>query len=171
VPPAALTVGADTVQVCLSKGLGAPVGSVVAGSAEFVANARRLRKMLGGGVRQGGVLAAAGLVALDRIDRLSEDHDRARTLATGLRERGWQVSAPQTNIVLLAVADIAGTLQRFEAAGVRAAPMAGQVRLMTHADLTDADITAALQRIGPIDGNTTAGRTDGRRSPVRPGRR
>jgi threonine aldolase len=54
---------------------------------------------------------------------------------------------------------------------VRAAPMAGQVRLMTHADLTDADITAALQRIGPVDGNTTAGRTDGRRSPVRPGRR
>jgi threonine aldolase len=171
VPPAALTVGADTVQVCLSKGLGAPVGSVVAGSAEFVANARRLRKMLGGGVRQGGVLAAAGLVALDRIDRLSEDHDRARTLATGLRERGWQVSVPQTNIVLLAVADLAATLQRFEAAGVRVAPMAGQVRLMTHADLTDADITAALQRIGPIDGNTTAGRADGRRSPVRPGRR
>jgi threonine aldolase len=171
VPPAALTVGADTVQVCLSKGLGAPVGSVVAGSAEFVENARRLRKMLGGGVRQGGVLAAAGLVALDRIDRLTEDHDRARTLATGLRERGWQVNVPQTNIVLLAVADLAGTLQRFEAAGVRAAPMAGQVRLMTHADLTDSDITAALQRIGPVDGSAPTPNADGRRSPVRPGRR
>ncbi|GAA5132671.1 GntG family PLP-dependent aldolase [Pseudonocardia adelaidensis] len=169
VPPGALTVGVDTVQVCLSKGLGAPVGSVVAGSAEFVANARRLRKMLGGGVRQGGVLAAAGLVALDRIDRLSEDHDRARTLAAGLRERGWDAAVPQTNIVLVAVADLAGTLQRFEAAGVRAGPMAGQVRLMTHADLTDADIATALSRIGPVDG--TAGRTDGRRSPVRPGRR
>ena len=160
VPPAALTVGADTVQVCLSKGLGAPVGSAVAGSAEFVANARRLRKMLGGGVRQGGVLAAAGLVALDRIDRLSEDHGSRGTLVAGLRERGWQVAAPQTNIVLLAVADLAGTLQRFEAAGVRAAPMAGQVRLMTHADLTDADITAALQRIGPVDGTPTV--DDGR---------
>jgi threonine aldolase len=171
VPPAALTVGADTVQVCLSKGLGAPVGSVVAGSAEFVGNARRLRKMLGGGVRQGGVLAAAGLVALDRIDRLSEDHERARTLAAGLRERGWQVSLPQTNIVLLAVADLAGTLQRFEAAGVRAAPMAGQVRLMTHADLTDADITAALRRIGPVEGDAAAPRTGGRRTPVPTSRR
>ncbi|GAA0908360.1 GntG family PLP-dependent aldolase [Pseudonocardia zijingensis] len=169
VPPAALTVGVDTVQVCLSKGLGAPIGSVVAGSSEFVADARRLRKMLGGGVRQGGVVAAAGLVALDRIDRLHEDHERARTLAAGLRERGWQASVPQTNIVLVAVADLAGTLQRFEAAGVRAVPMSGQVRLMTHADLTDADIATALHRIGPID--DTAGRVDGRRSPVRPGRR
>jgi threonine aldolase len=150
VPPAALTVGADTVQVCLSKGLGAPVGSVVAGSVEFVEEARRLRKMLGGGVRQGGVLAAAGLVALDRIDRLVEDHERARALAAGLRERGWQVTEPQTNIVLITVADLGGTLARFEKAGVRAVPMAGRVRLMTHADVTDADITAALDRIGPI---------------------
>ena len=176
VPPGALTVGVDTVQVCLSKGLGAPVGSVVAGSAEFVADARRLRKMLGGGVRQGGVLAAAGLVALDRIDRLAEDHDRARTLAAGLRERGWQVTAPQTNIVLVAVADLVGTLQRFEAAGVRASAMSGQVRLMTHADLTDDDIAAALHRIGPVeqvraDGGEQRSRTlrsGGRRSPLRP---
>jgi threonine aldolase len=151
VPPGALTVGSDTVQVCLSKGLGAPVGSLVAGSAEFVAEARRLRKMLGGGVRQGGVLAAAGLVALDRIDRLAEDHARAATLAAGLRERGWQVLEPQTNIVLISVADLQGTLARFEGAGVRVAPMAGKVRLMTHADLDDDDITLALDRIGPIE--------------------
>jgi threonine aldolase len=161
-PPGALTVGVDTVQVCLSKGLGAPVGSVVAGSAEFVEQARRLRKMLGGGVRQGGVLAAAGLVALDRIDRLAEDHERARTLATGLRERGWQVTPPETNIVLIAVADLEGTLRRLTAAKVRAAPMAGQVRLVTHADLTDADITAALDRIGSAEsGRATAGNTGG----------
>jgi threonine aldolase len=151
VPPGALTVGATTVQVCLSKGLGAPVGSLIAGSTDFVAEARRLRKMLGGGVRQGGVLAAAGLVALDRIDRLAEDHDRARTLADGLRERGWQVEVPQTNIVLAEVADLDGTLARFEAAGVRASTLGGRVRLMTHADLTDADITTALQRIGPVE--------------------
>lgn len=157
VPPGALTVGADTVQVCLSKGLGAPVGSVVAGSAEFVAAARRLRKMLGGGVRQGGVLAAAGLVALGRIDRLAEDHERARVLAAGLRERGWQVDAPQTNIVLIAVADLAGTLRRLDAAGVRASTMSGRVRLMTHADLTDADIAATLARIGPVESGRTAG--------------
>ncbi len=151
VPPGALTVGADTVQVCLSKGLGAPVGSVVAGSVEFVQDARRLRKMLGGGVRQGGVLAAAGIVALARIDRLAEDHERARTLADGLLERGWQVAVPQTNIVLVAVADLEGTLRHFDLAGVRASAMSGQVRLMTHADLTDADIAAALDRIGPIE--------------------
>jgi len=151
VPPAALTVGADTVQVCLSKGLGAPVGSVVAGSAEFVEDARRLRKMLGGGVRQGGVLAAAGLVALDRIDRLAEDHDRAHVLAAGLRERGWQADPPQTNIVMVAVADLDRTLQRLEAAGVRASAMSGRVRLMTHADIGDADIAAALDRIGPVE--------------------
>ncbi|MDT7599146.1 MAG: threonine aldolase, partial [Pseudonocardiales bacterium] len=93
-PPAALTVGVDTVQVCLSKGLGAPVGSVVAGSVEFVEEARRLRKMLGGGVRQGGVLAAAGLIALDNVQRLAEDHDKAARLAAGLAERGWRVSEP-----------------------------------------------------------------------------
>jgi threonine aldolase len=150
-PPAALTVGADTVQVCLSKGLGAPVGSVVAGSANFVEEARRLRKMLGGGVRQGGVLAAAGLVALDRVDRLAEDHERATTLAAGLRERGWRLQDPETNIVLVDVADLPGTLRRFEEAGVRASAMSGKVRLMTHADLTDADIDTALARIGPLE--------------------
>jgi threonine aldolase len=151
VPPAALTVGADTVQVCLSKGLGAPVGSLAAGSDEFVAEARRIRKMLGGGVRQGGVLAAAGLVALDRIERLAEDHTKAATLASGLAERGWAVSTPQTNIVLVTVGDLTGTLERFELAGVRATPMAGRVRLMTHADVSDADITAALDRIGQVE--------------------
>jgi threonine aldolase len=151
VPPRALAVGADTVQVCLSKGLGAPMGSMVAGSAEFVERARRLRKMLGGGVRQGGVVAAAGLVALDRVDRLAEDHERARTLAAGLRERGWQVATPETNIVLVSVADLGGTLYRLETAGVRVQPMAGQVRFVTHADLTDADIEAALERIGPVE--------------------
>jgi threonine aldolase len=151
VPPAALTVGTDTVQACLSKGLGAPVGSIVAGSVEFTTTARRLRKMLGGGVRQGGVLAAAGLVALDRIDRLAEDHLRAARLAAGLRERGWQVAIPQTNIVLVAVGDLAATLRRFAEAGVKASSMAGQVRLVTHADIDDADVTAALDRIGAAE--------------------
>jgi threonine aldolase len=158
VPPATLTVGADTVQVCFSKGLGAPVGSAVAGSAEFVEEARRLRKMLGGGVRQGGVLAAAALVGLDRMDRLAEDHARAKTLATGLRERGWTVTEPDTNIVLVRVADLPATLRRFETSGVLATSMAGQVRLMPHADVTDADITAAVERIGPVDPTPTVER-------------
>jgi threonine aldolase len=151
VPPATLTVGVDTVQVCFSKGLGAPVGSAVAGSADFVEQARRLRKMLGGGVRQGGVLAAAALVGLDRVDRLADDHARAKTLVAGLRERGWQVGDPETNIVLLPVADLDATLRRFADAGVLASSMSGKVRLMPHADLTDADIAVALDRIGPVD--------------------
>jgi threonine aldolase len=158
VPPATLTVGADTVQVCFSKGLGAPVGSAVAGSTEFVEQARRLRKMLGGGVRQGGVLAAAALVGLDRMDRLADDHTRAAKLVAGLRERGWQVDDPETNIVLLPVADLDATLRRFADAGVLASSMAGRVRLMTHSDLTDADITTALDRIGPVDHTPTAER-------------
>jgi threonine aldolase len=158
VPPATLTVGVDTVQVCFSKGLGAPVGSAVAGSHEFVAQARRLRKMLGGGVRQGGVLAAAALVGLDRMDRLVEDHARAKTLAAGLRERGWSASEPETNIVLVPVADLDATLRRFADVGVLASSMSGKVRLMPHADLTDADITAALDRIGPVDPTPTVER-------------
>ena len=157
-PPAALTVGVDTVQVCLSKGLGAPVGSVVAGSVEFVEEARRLRKMLGGGVRQGGVLAAAGLVALNNIERLAEDHQRAARLAAGLADRGWRVTVPATNIVLLTPADLPSMLRQLEQAGVRAGPMGNQVRFVTHGDLTDDDIDTVLTRIGPVDTGISAPR-------------
>jgi threonine aldolase len=147
VPPAALTVGVDTVQACLSKGLGAPVGSVVAGSTEFIGEARRMRKMLGGGVRQGGVLAAAGLVALDRIDALADDHANATLLADGLTELGWDVQAPQTNMVVASVPDITLALQRLEAAGVLAGPILGRVRFVTHRDVGKDDIDEALRRI------------------------
>lgn len=146
-PPAALTVGADTVQVCLSKGLGAPVGSLVAGSTEFVAHARRLRKMLGGGVRQGGVLAAAGMVALDRIDDLATDHANATRLADGLAELGWQVSTPATNILLASVADVSTTLAQLADLGIMATTIGGQVRFVTHRDVSAADIDEALGRI------------------------
>lgn len=156
VPPAALTVGADTVSVCLSKGLGAPVGSVVAGSAEFTEQARRLRKMLGGGVRQGGILAAAGLVALDAVDRLAEDHTRAATLADGLRDRGWRVRAPQTNIVLVDVADLPGTIAQLAESGVLAGAIGGKLRLMTHRDVDDRHIQAALERIGEVSPASTS---------------
>jgi threonine aldolase len=147
VPPAALTVGVDTVQACLSKGLGAPVGSVVAGSEEFVAEARRLRKMLGGGVRQGGVLAAAGLVALDRIDDLAADHENATRLAGGLAELGWEVSPPATNILLVAVPDVTTSLAQLADLGVLATPMAGRIRFVTHRDVSAADVTEVLSRI------------------------
>jgi threonine aldolase len=147
VPPAALTVGADTVQVCLSKGLGAPVGSVVAGSASFVVEARRVRKMLGGGVRQGGVLAAAGLIALENIEALTDDHRNAAMLADGLTALGWDISPPQTNIVMASVADVEHTLAGLHRAGVLATPMAGRVRFVTHRDVSAEDIVETLRRL------------------------
>ncbi|WP_026423435.1 threonine aldolase family protein [Actinokineospora inagensis] len=147
VPPAALTVGVDTVQVCLSKGLGAPVGSLVAGSTSFVAEARRVRKMLGGGVRQGGVLAAAGLLALERIDDLAVDHANARRLAAGLAELGWEVGVPETNIVIAAVPDVAAALTSLDRVGVQATSVPGGVRFVTHRDVPEADINEVLRRI------------------------
>jgi threonine aldolase len=146
-PPAALTVGVDTVSACFSKGLGAPVGSVVAGSVSFVERARRMRQMLGGGVRQGGVLAAAALVALDRVADLEVDHEKARRLASGLADLGWEVNTPETNIVLARVADISVTLRSLSALGVLAVSMAGKVRFVTHRDLSLADVDEALRRI------------------------
>ncbi|GAA3022044.1 threonine aldolase family protein [Actinokineospora globicatena] len=147
VPPAALTVGVDTVQVCLSKGLGAPVGSVVAGSRSFVKEARRVRKMLGGGVRQGGVLAAAGLLALERIDDLAADHANAALLAEGLAGLGWEVGQPETNIVIAAVPDVASTLTALERVGVLATAVPGGVRFVTHRDAPELDVAEALRRI------------------------
>lgn len=148
VPPAALTVGVDSVQTCLSKGLGAPVGSALAGGIEFIEEARRMRKMLGGGVRQGGVLAAAGMVALDRVDALADDHANAQRLAAGLDELGWDVTTPQTNIVLTAVPDVRLALDRLAAVGVFAVPMEGHIRFTTHRDIREVDIDEALRRIG-----------------------
>ena len=105
VPVPALVAGADSVQLCLSKGLGAPVGSVLLGSADFIDRARRVRKLLGGGMRQAGVLAAMGLVALDTMPaRLHLDHARARRLADAVRARCGErldVAVPETNVVLL----------------------------------------------------------------------
>ncbi|MQY04609.1 threonine aldolase family protein [Actinomadura macrotermitis] len=150
VTPAQLAAGADTVQVCLSKGLGAPMGSLVAGTAAFVAEARRVRKMLGGGVRQGGIVAAAGLVALDRIDDLAGDHANAARLAEGLAALGLEVGTPQTNIVMASVPDPGALLERMTAAGVLAVPMAGRIRFITHRDLSAADITEALERIAAV---------------------
>lgn len=139
---------ATTVTCCVSKGLGAPVGSLLAGPAELVQRARTERKRLGGGMRQVGILAAAGLVALDRVDRLGEDHARARRLAEAAAER-WpgsvDVALVQTNIVRIEPPDPAGLLQHLAAEGVLAVPgSATTVRLVTHADLDDADVERAV---------------------------
>jgi threonine aldolase len=148
--PGELARGVDTVSVCLSKGLGAPMGSVLCGTRDTVARARRLRKMLGGGVRQGGVVAAAGLVALDYLPRLQEDHAKARRLAKGLRAMGFTVPEPQTNILLVPVPDAAAAASILEEAKVRALPVGSALRFMTHRDQSGADIAAALSRIQPI---------------------
>ncbi|MGC0366228.1 threonine aldolase [Rhodococcus sp. 27YEA15] len=147
VPLTELTAGADSVQVCLSKGLGAPVGSVLAASTNQITEARRIRKMLGGGVRQGGVLAAAGLLALRSRDRLSDDHANAARLASGLRDRGWTASEPATNIVLAESADPVATVAALAAVGVGAVTVAGKVRFVTHRDVDTAAIDDALTRI------------------------
>jgi threonine aldolase len=144
--------GVDTVSVCLSKGLGAPMGSVLCGRRETLAEARRVRKMLGGGVRQGGVMAAAGLVALDYLPRIPEDHAKARRLAHGLRAMGFTAPAPQTNILLVPVPDAPAAVSILEEARVRVLPVGSSLRFITHRDLSEADVDEALARIGPITG-------------------
>jgi threonine aldolase len=107
-----LTQYADTVQICLSKGLSAPVGSLVVGTEELVAKARKYRKMLGGGMRQAGIIAAPGIIALTKmVDRLSEDHENARVLADGLREiEGISVINPVlTNMVYIDISELGWT--------------------------------------------------------------
>ncbi len=148
--PAQLAAPADTVSVCFSKGLGAPVGSALVGSRALIAEARRLRKMLGGGMRQVGVLCAASLIALEQRDRLSDDHALAQRLAQGfVRDTSWSVDLArvETNIVNIEVpADKAAHLAaRLKEKGVLVnATGASRLRAVTHRDLTTADIDRAL---------------------------
>ena len=143
-----IAAGFDTVSVCLSKGLGAPVGSVLVGSETFIGKARRLRKMLGGGMRQVGIIAAAGLYALEHnIARLADDHARARRLAEGFaRHDGLEVAMPQTNIIFLradpAIAN--GFAAHMAAAGIGVSGRYGQQRWVTHKDVGDEAVAAAL---------------------------
>jgi threonine aldolase len=151
VPPAALTVGVDTVQVCLSKGLGAPMGALVGGTAAFVEEARRARKMLGGGVRQGGVVAAAGLVALERIQHLADDHANAVKLASGLKDLGWEANEPETNIVVAMTPDPEATLAGLRRVGVLGMPTGGGgVRFTLHRDVTTKDVNEVLSRAAKL---------------------
>jgi len=145
---------ATLVSVCLSKGLGTPVGSLVAGPKDLVLEARRLRKRLGGGMRQAGVLAAAGLYALDHhVARLAEDHDNARRLAEGLAALpGASVVFPvETNLLFVAFAgrSAADVSQRLAREGVLANPEGSRpevLRFVTHLDVSRADIDEAIRR-------------------------
>ena len=157
---------ADTVSFCLSKGLGCPVGSIVCGSREFIAGARRTRKMLGGGMRQAGIIAAAGIVALTTaVDRLAEDHQNARALAQGLAlVAGLNVRAVanRTNMVVFDVDGDADASRRFAAAmkerGVLISPReATSFRAVTHYGISrddiDRSVAAAAQAAGEVFGD------------------
>lgn len=141
---------ADTVSVCSSKGLGAPVGSLLAGDVETIREARRARKALGGGMRQAGVIAAGALYAFEHhVDRLPEDHARACRLADGLTSAGYEIPPPETNIVLVGTESPDALLAALEREGVLATPRdAGHIRLCTHLDVDDADIESAVQAAG-----------------------
>jgi threonine aldolase len=140
----------DTVMMCFSKGLGAPVGSILVGRAELVRRARRLRKRWGGGMRQAGILAAACLHALDHhVERLADDHARAKALAAAFRAApGVRVAEPETNIVLVDLEhptlDLTAMLAALESRGVRMIGFGRQrLRAITHLDVDDADIARA----------------------------
>ncbi|WP_422395507.1 low-specificity L-threonine aldolase [Roseateles hydrophilus] len=146
-PVAALAAPFDSVSVCFSKGLGAPMGSMLVGSAALIAQARRIRKMVGGGLRQVGLMAAAADHALTHhVDRLADDHALARRLATGLAALpGVTVTPPQTNIVFVQVADGRGPalLAHLQARGVLATGLIG-LRFVTHLDVDAAGIDHAI---------------------------
>lgn len=146
VPARQITQYFDSVSVCLSKGLGAPVGSVLCGSVELIGKARRLRKMVGGGMRQAGVLAAAGLYALQhQVERLAEDHANAERLASGLRELGYQVEPVQTNMVYAQLGERAGALKAFCAERAIKLSAAPRLRMVTHMDVSAEDIEQVIQ--------------------------
>jgi threonine aldolase len=144
----------DSVTFCLSKGLGAPVGSILAGDEDFVEAARRVRKLFGGGMRQAGMIAAPGLRALENVDRLAEDHANAERLAAGLDAlAGVDAPAPDTNIVVAhtEAADVpaADLVDACKAAGVGCVEFDDYTtRFTTHLDVDGDDVEAAVDRIG-----------------------
>ncbi len=158
-PVAAMTRKFDSVQFCLSKGLGAPVGSMIVGSRDFIERCRSIRKMLGGGMRQAGVLAAAGIVALEHGPRrLQVDHDNAQVLARKLSDIPGIALDPakvQTNIVIFSVKpsglSSADFLSRCSARGLLAVPVdADRVRMVTHLDVDRSDMDKAAEIVESV---------------------
>jgi threonine aldolase len=150
---------ADSVSVCLSKGLGAPIGSLVAGSKSFIDRVHRFRKMFGGGMRQAGIIAAAGIYALDHhIERLKDDHQNARRLAVGLKEfKGVSIDPKhvETNIVIFDVSNTGMTGAQVSEAMKKEGVLIHafsrtQIRLVTHLDITSEDIETALKAFEKI---------------------
>lgn len=140
----------DSVSICLSKGLSAPVGSLVCGSEEFISKARRIRKMLGGGMRQAGIIAAAGIIALEKmVDRLSEDHINAKKLAVGLSKIpniGIDIDQVQTNIIFFEIKEVSELklASLLENKGVKIYPRKPKWRIVTHSGITSTDVDIVL---------------------------
>lgn len=140
----------DSVSICLSKGLSAPVGSLVCGSEEFISKARRIRKMLGGGMRQAGIIAAAGIIALEKmVDRLSEDHINAKKLAVGLSKIpniGIDIDQVQTNIIFFEIKEVSDLklASLLENKGVKIYPRKPKWRIVTHSGITSTDVDIVL---------------------------
>src|SRR3989475_1609894 len=152
--------GFDTVTLCFSKGLGCPLGALIAGSAELMARARRGKHYFGGAMRQAGIVAAAALYALDHhVDRIADDHARARRLAEGLAEAGVSVDLEQveTNFVQIDVGpDRSGAIERMKERGVLVSTTVHPtvVRAVTHLDISDDDVDAAIEAISAALGAT-----------------
>jgi threonine aldolase len=155
VSPRDITRGFDSVSVCLSKGLGAPVGSVLLGSRPLIKEAKRWRKMLGGGMRQAGIIAAGGLYALEHnIPRLAEDHDNATYFAGELAKmKGLKVSAPQTNIFYVDIPQfvLKGLGDVLELTRIRMS-LGPRTRIVTHMDASRDDIDRAITVFGDFFG-------------------
>ncbi|MFB0558787.1 MAG: low-specificity L-threonine aldolase [Candidatus Bathyarchaeia archaeon] len=147
---------ADTIQFCLSKGLSAPVGSLVVGTEELVKRARKYRKMLGGGMRQAGIIAAPGIIALTKmVDRLADDHVNAKLLAEGLRKMGIKILNPVlTNMVFIDVSSIGWTGDDWTNAcaklGWKSRGRSNRIRLCTHYGIEMEDIEAFLEGIAKL---------------------
>jgi threonine aldolase len=164
-PVTAWTRHVSSVQLCLSKGLSAPVGSLICGSAAFVDEARRMRKILGGGMRQAGVIAAPGIIALTgMVNRLADDHRNARILADGVAALPGVVLDPpevDTNIVVFRMPSVAQA-EAFEAALERAGVLVsnfggGRLRVVTHDGITEADCRAAVEVMARVHGSQRTG--------------
>ncbi|BDD10563.1 threonine aldolase [Fulvitalea axinellae] len=147
----------DSISICLSKGLGAPVGSLLLGDAEFIEYARRIRKLMGGGMRQAGSLAVAGIYALDNhVERLGDDHARAKRLAEVLSNLAYvsKVIEPETNIVIFELKkslDPKAFLSGLEKEGVKAVSFGGQlIRFVTHLDITEQMMEHTIEKLSAI---------------------
>lgn len=149
-PASELAASVDSVSICLSKGLGAPIGSVLVGSEPFIKRARRLRKMLGGGTRQAGILAACGLYALEHnVERLAEDHAHAKRLAEGLNAIDGLSVNNATNMVFMRMdeAHISPLADYLAQRNILISPQTPEVRLVTHLDVSRDDIDAMLKAV------------------------